>query len=63
MLVSVVINMAKDCNACLDDLKLIKLCKICSILWDTRRDNFVNEKEPERRCPWRARESEPIKDR
>ena len=63
ILVSVVINTAENCNVCLDDLKLIKLCKICSILWDTRRDDFVNEKEPERRRPWRARESEPIKDR
>jgi hypothetical protein len=64
ILVSVVINAAENCNVCLDDLKLIKLCQICSILWDTRRDDFVNEKKKrERRHPWRARESEPIKDR
>jgi hypothetical protein len=63
ILVSVVINTAENCNVCLDDLKLIELCKVCSISWDTRRDDFVNEKEPERRRPWRARESEPIKDR
>jgi hypothetical protein len=49
ILVSVVINTAENCNVYLDDLKLIKHCKICSILWDTRRDDFVNEKEPERR--------------
>jgi hypothetical protein len=45
ILVSVVINVTENCNVCLDDLKLIKLCKICSILWDTRRDDFVNEKK------------------
>jgi hypothetical protein len=45
ILVSVVINVAENCNVCLDDLKLIKLCKICSILWDTSMDDFVNEKK------------------
>jgi hypothetical protein len=44
LLVSVVVNMAENGNVCLDDLKLIKLGKVCPILWDTRRDDFVNEK-------------------
>jgi hypothetical protein len=55
--------MAENGSVCLDDLKLIKLCKERPILWDTRRDDFVNKKEPERRRPWRAREREPIMDR
>jgi hypothetical protein len=44
ILASVVINMAENCNVCLDDLKLIKFCKICSILWDTHRNDFVMKK-------------------
>jgi hypothetical protein len=63
LLVSVVISKAEYGNVCPDDLKLIKLYKVCPILWDNRGDDFVNKKEPERRRPWRAREHEPIMDR